>query len=203
MGGEAGPRAAAVVLAAGRARRFGGPKLTMPFGDSTVLGSVVSALVGAGVDPIVVVWGGNAPEVEPTLAGHDVTLVQNPDPARGMLSSVQAGAAALPEETDSFLIALGDQPRVRAEHIRRLLHEHEASGRGVAIPTYGGKRGHPVLFERRYRDQILEMDTSRTLRDLIHAHAGDVVEVEMSSNAVIRDIDTESDYRDELRRIDP
>jgi molybdenum cofactor cytidylyltransferase len=119
-----------------------------------------------------------------------------------MLSSVQAGVEALPEEAENFLIALGDQPRVRAEHICRLLHEHEVSGRGIAIPTYGDKRGHPVLFERRYRDQILHMDASRTLRDVIHAHNDDVVEVEMPSDAVIRDIDTESDYHDELRRVD-
>jgi molybdenum cofactor cytidylyltransferase len=174
----------------------------MPFGGSTVLGSVVSALVGAGVGPIVVVCGPNAPEVEPTLAGHDVRLVRNPDPARGMLSSVQAGVAALPQEAESFLIALGDQPRIRAEHIRRLLDEHEAGGSGIAVPTHGGKRGHPVVLDRRYRDEILEMDAIRTLRDLIHAHAGDVVVVEMSSDAVTRDIDTVSDYQDELRRID-
>jgi molybdenum cofactor cytidylyltransferase len=188
------------VLAAGQARRFGAPKLAMPFGDSTIVGSVVSVLVDAGVGPIIVVCGANAREVEQALSGHSVRLVQNPDPSRGMLSSVKAGAAALPEEANSFLVALGDQPRVRAEHVRRLLDEHQASGRGIAIPTHSGKRGHPVVFDRRYRDEILQLDASRTLRELVHAHAADIAEVEFSSDAVIRDIDTESDYQDELRR---
>ncbi len=202
MGGEVAPRAAAVVLAAGEARRFGGPKLTMAFGGSTVLGSAVSALVGAGVGPILVVCAGNAREVKRALGDHDVRLVPNPDPARGMLSSIQAGVAALPGGVRSFLVVLGDQPRIRAKHVRRLLDAHEAAGGGITVPTHGGKRGHPVAFDRRYRDEILDLDTSRTLRDLIHAHAGEVVEVEMSSDAVTRDIDTESDYRDELGRID-
>jgi molybdenum cofactor cytidylyltransferase len=191
---------AAIVLAAGEARRFGGPKLAMPFGGSTILGSAVSALVGAAVDPIVIVCGPNAPELERLLADCTVTFVQNPDPSRGMLSSVQVGLAAMPEETDRFLVALGDQPRVRAEHVGRLLDEHQASGRGIAIPTHGGKRGHPVVFDRRYRDEILQLDASRTLRDLVHANSADIVEVEFSSDAVIRDIDTERDYQDELRR---
>ncbi len=190
------------MLAAGQARRFGRPKLAMPFGDSSIIGSAVSALADGGVGPIIVVCGGNAREVEQALSGHSVRLVQNPDPDRGMLSSVQAGVAALPQETGSFLVALGDQPRIRAEHIRRLVAEHEAAGSGIAVPTHGGKRGHPVVFHRRYRDEILGLDASLTLRDLIHARAGDVVEVEMSSDAVTRDIDTESDYQDELRRID-
>jgi molybdenum cofactor cytidylyltransferase len=172
----------------------------MPFGGSTILGSVVSALAGAAVDPIVVVCGPNAPELEQVLADCTVTFVQNPDPSQGMLSSVQVGLAAMPEEADRFLVALGDQPRVRAENIGRLLDEHQASGRGIAIPTHGGKRGHPVVFDRRYRDEILQLDAGRTLRDLVHANSADVVEVEFSSDAVIRDIDTERDYQDELRR---
>lgn len=202
MGGESGSRAAAVVLAAGQARRFGAPKLAMPFGDSTIIGSAVSAFVDAGVDPIIVVCGGNARDVERALSGHSVRFVQNLDPNRGMLSSVQVGVAALPEEIDSFLVALGDQPRVRAEHIRHLLHEHRAGGRGITVPTHGGKRGHPVVFDRRYREEILALDTSRTLRDLVHAHADDIAEVELPSDAVTRDIDTESDYQDERRRVE-
>ncbi len=202
MADEPGRRTAAVVLAAGEARRFGGPKLLERFGSSTVIGCVVWALRDAGADPIVVVVPVDRGGVDRALAGHSVRLIQNPDPARGMLSSVQTGVASLPEEAERFLIALADQPRVGAEHIRRLLHEHEASGRGIAIPTHLGKRGHPVVFDRRYRDEILDMDTSRTLRDLTHAHANDIVEVEFSSDAVVRDIDTESDYQDELRRVD-
>jgi len=71
--------------------------------------------------------------------------------------------------------------------------------KGIAIPTYRGKRGHPVVFRSRYRDEILLLDDSQTLRDIIHSHPEDIAEVEAASDAVLRDIDTREQYRDERR----
>jgi molybdenum cofactor cytidylyltransferase len=192
--------AAGIVLAAGAGRRFGGPKLALPFGGSTVIGSVVSALRGAGVAPIVVVIAPHSAEVEAALAGLDTVIAVNEDPDRGMVSSIQAGLRALPESAPRFLVALGDQPRLRSEDIGRLLSVQRESGKSIALPTHGGKRGHPVLFEGRYRAEILALGDEGTLRDVVHAHSDDLVEVELPSDAVIRDIDTQEDYRDELRR---
>jgi molybdenum cofactor cytidylyltransferase len=188
------------VLAAGEARRFGSPKLLMPFGNSTVLGSVISALAAADIAPIVVVTGPGAPAIETALKGAAVQVVRNPDPARGMVSSVRVGVEALPDSLKRFMIALGDQPRIRPEDISRLLRAHRGSGKGIALPTYQGKRGHPVLFHSRFRQAILALADDQTLRDLIHAHHGDCVEVECDSDAYVRDIDTQEQYQDESRR---
>jgi len=190
---------AAVVLAAGQARRFGAQKLVMPFGESTVIGSVVAALEGIGLAPIVVVVGADD-SVSVALRDTSAHLVRNPDPARGMLSSIQIGVSALPENVDRFLIALGDQPRLRAEGLTHLLRAHEESGKSLALPTYRGKRGHPVVFAGRYRQAILDLTDAQVLRDVIHAHLDDCVEVECDSDAFVRDIDTQEEYRDELRR---
>ena len=207
--------AAAIVLAAGEARRFGGPKLIMPFGASTVIGCVVSALARAGVEPIIVVVGANRAEIEGALAGADVQLVlrsegasllrrvaivENPDPSRGMLSSVQVGVAAVPESAVRFAIALADQPRLRAEDITRLIGEMARSGKGIARPVHGGKRGHPVVFASCYRNEILALPPEATLRDVIHRHLDDVVEVGVASDAFVRDIDTQEQYQNERRR---
>ena len=206
---------AAIVLAAGEARRFGGPKLIMPFGASTVIGCVASALARAGVEPIIVVVGANRAEIEGALAGADVQLVlrsegasllrrvaivENPDPSRGMLSSVQVGVAAVPESAVRFVIALADQPRLRAEDITRLIGEMARSGKGIARPVHGGKRGHPVVFASCYRNEILALPPEATLRDVIHRHLDDVVEVGVASDAFVRDIDTQEQYQDEWRR---
>jgi len=193
-------KAAGIVLAAGAASRFGAPKLALPFGGSTVIGSVVSALSEAGVAPVVVVVGEHSAEVEAALSGSDVTIAVNDDPGRGMLSSIQVGLGALPERTERFVLALGDQPRVRAADIVHLLQTQRDSGRGIVLPTYGGKRGHPVLFDARYRREILALPADRTLREVVHGHADDLLDVELTSDAVVRDIDTQEDYRDELRR---
>lgn len=190
----------AVVLAAGQARRFGSPKLLMPFGQSTILGSVVTALAAVHVAPIVVVVGADAGAIEAALTDMPLQVVRNPDPPRGMISSIRVGVAALPSSLDRFLLALGDQPRITAEGIAHLLREHARSGRGIALPTFLGKRGHPVVFGSAYRQAILDLTDDQTLRDLIRAHADDCVEVACDSDAYVRDIDTQEQYENEFRR---
>jgi molybdenum cofactor cytidylyltransferase len=192
--------AAAIVLAAGEARRFGGPKLLMPFGDSTVIGCVVSELAHAGADPIIVVVGADRAQLEAALASARVQFVENADPARGMLSSVQIGVAAVPEDAGRFAIALADQPRLRAEDVTHLIGEMDRTGKGIARPIHAGKRGHPVMFASRYRGEILALPPEATLRDVIHRHSDDIVEVEFASDACVRDIDTQEQYQDERRR---
>ena len=194
-------RCGAAVLAAGEARRFGGPKLLMPFGDSTILGSVIQPLVSADMSPIVVVLGGpNATAIRESLSGQPVRIVLNPNPEAGMVSSIRVGVEALPASLDRFIVALGDQPRIRAERIAHLVAEQSKSGQGIAIPTYQGRRGHPVVFDIRYRQEILTLTDRQTLRDLIVAHQEDIVEVECESSAYVSDIDTREEYEHELQQ---
>ena len=191
--------AAAVVLAAGSARRFGAPKLLLSFGGSTIIGCVVAALAQAGLEPIIVVAGEQIAPITEALKDTPAHVVHNPSPDRGMNSSLRVGVAELPEDVTDFLVALGDQPSLRAADIRRLLQARRSSGKGIALPTHRGKRGHPVSFDGRYRAEILALTDSDTLRDLIHAHGDDTLEVDCSSEAVLRDIDTPEEYREELR----
>jgi molybdenum cofactor cytidylyltransferase len=172
----------------------------MPFGDSTVLGSVVQSLECAGVAPIVIVVGANAAAVSESLDVQPVQVVCNPNPMGGMVSSIRVGVEALPSSLDRFLVALGDQPRIRPEGISHLIAEQIRSGKGIAIPTYQGRRGHPVLFDIRYRQEILALTDQQTLRDLIDSHRDDVLEVELDSDAYVSDIDTREDYEHELQR---
>jgi molybdenum cofactor cytidylyltransferase len=197
---ESEDRVAAVVLAAGAAQRFGAPKLMMPFGGSTVIGCVVAALEQAQIDPIIVVAGTRTPEIAEALKSTRAQIIRNPDPGRGMLSSVRVGVASLSEQLDRFLLSLGDQPRLQPRDILHLLAEHRRSGKAIAVPTHLGKRGHPVVFHQHYRKRILALDDDHTLRDVIHSAPDDVVEVELASDAVIRDIDTRGHYEDEVRR---
>jgi molybdenum cofactor cytidylyltransferase len=190
----------AVVLAAGESRRLAPQKLLLPFGEATVIGSVVGALEEAGLTPIVVVAGEQETEIREALHGRQAQVVRNPEVARGMLSSLRVGLKALTEEVGRFVIALGDQPRLRGKHVRWLLDEQARRGKGIAIACYGGKRGHPVAFAARYREGILAVGDDQTLRDLIHGNMSEVAEVECDSDAVICDVDTREDYEAELQR---
>jgi molybdenum cofactor cytidylyltransferase len=197
-----GSSAAAVVLAAGESRRVGEQKLLLPFGRSTVIGSVVAALEAAGADPIIVVGGAQAEQIAGALAETRARVVQNPHPERGMLSSLRVGVGALHAGVQRFLIALGDQPRLTSGDVTRVLAAQAEARKGIAIACYRGKRGHPVVFDGRYRDGILSLSDEQTLRDLIHAHPEDVVNVECESDGVVRDIDTREDYEAERARAD-
>jgi len=193
-------RAGAVVLAAGEAQRFGAPKLLMRFGESTVVGCVVAALQKAELSPIVVVAGSHHPRIAEALRDTAARVLRNPAPGRGMISSVRVGAEALPADLDGLVIALGDQPRVNADVILRILRVLRTSGKGIAIPVCRGKRGHPVALAARYRLDIIALGDHETLRDLIHAHRDDLVEVACTSDAVVQDIDTRDEYEEQLRR---
>lgn len=194
-------RSAAVVLAAGEARRFGAPKLLLPFGDSTVIGRVVATLEAAGAAPIVVVTGEQTAGIAEALSGTRARIVRNPDPSRGMLSSIQAGVAALPAGVEGFLIALGDQPRIASDGIRHLIAQQRLSGKGIVIPTCDGRRGHPVVFAGWYREAVLALSGQQSLRDLVRAHESDCLEVPLDSDGFISDIDTREEYERELRRL--
>ena len=200
-----GERAGGVILAAGESRRAGGQKLLLPFGASTVVGRVVGAMEGAGLEPIVVVAGADAEGIGEALRGTGARVVRNPDPSRGMASSLRVGVGALPEGISRFVVALGDQPRLSAVEIERVLGGLRREGKGavlqgIAIASHRGKRGHPVAFAGSYRAGVLSLRDDQTLRDLIHAHGEDVCEVECGTDAVIRDIDTREEYEAELQR---
>src|ERR1043166_8726264 len=111
----------AIVLAAGMSTRMGTLKQLLPFGKSTVLGSVIENLRVAGLDRVVVVLGHEANKVRESIATTKVEFVTNEDHVLGMFSSVQTGLRALGSDTETFLICLGDQPSIRGETIRALI----------------------------------------------------------------------------------
>jgi len=138
--------------------------------------------------------------VSEALSGRPVSIAVNPDPEKGMLSSVRCGLRALPRECDAVLVALGDQPAVEAEMVDRLVRARADSGKGIAVPVHGGRRGHPLLFAASYGPEILERHDETGLRGLLAAHPDDIVEVQAPDAGVLADMDTPADYRRELDR---
>jgi molybdenum cofactor cytidylyltransferase len=192
----------AIVLAAGRSVRMGTQKLLLPYGGTTVIGRVVDAVVGAAVERTVVVTGADHERVAEALAGRDVVLVRNPDGEGDMLSSVRCGVAAVPGECEAAMVVLGDQPSISAGLIEKLVRAYRGAGRGIAVPTYEGRRGHPVLFSRRYFGEVMTGFEGEGLRGLLLAHPEDVLEVAAATSGVLVDIDTPEDYRRAVERID-
>jgi molybdenum cofactor cytidylyltransferase len=192
---------AAIVLAAGRSQRMGRLKPLLPFGDRPMLARTVERLFAAEeISPIFVVTGFGAEEIARSLREYDLVFVPNPDYAAGeMLSSVQAGVRALPEDCAAFLLALGDQPMVLPATFRALIAAWRETHAPLVAPTYEGRRGHPVLFSAECRAEILALSAGETLKTVVARHAARRIEVPVPDPAIRMDVDTPEDYERALQ----
>ena len=183
---------AAIVLAAGRSTRMGAAnKLLADIAGTPMVGRVVEAALASRARPVLVVTGHQASEVNAALVGLDVTLVANPDYAAGLSSSLKAGIGAVPASADGALVLLGDMPRITAEHLDRLMAIFAAeNGRCIVVPTYQGQRGNPVLWPSAYFAEMLQLGGDAGAKRLMAAHAGDVREVDLGTDAIVIDVDT-------------
>ena len=196
----------AMVLAAGRSRRMGTQKLLLPVRGEPMIARVVDELLLGGVDRVFVVTGKASQPILDALAARPVHFVTNPHAEDEMLRSVRCGLTAMPEQTAAAMVALGDQPGITEDVVAELVRCFGTSGRGITgrgivVPTYRGKRGHPLLFAMHYRDEILTQHDGRGLRGLLDAHPQDVFELEVATSAVLEDVDTPEDYRREIGRL--
>ena len=192
----------AIILAAGRSLRMGTQKLLLPYAGQTVIGHIVDQVLTAGVRSAVVVVARDDLSVRAALISRAVTFAENPDPAGDMLSSVRCGIRALPADTSAAMIVLGDQPSINANLIRSILASAKPGGRGIVVPVYGDKRGHPMLIAARYVDEVLTHHDGVGLRGMLVAHHSDVFELPVSDEGVLVDMDYPEDYKRELARLD-
>jgi molybdenum cofactor cytidylyltransferase len=190
----------AVVLAAGESRRMGTQKLLLPFGETTVVGAVVGTALSSRVDRTLAVLGADRDAIRQKLEPLGIGLAVNEGFAKGMLSSVQAGFRALPAGAEAAVIMLGDQPFLPARVIDAVIEGFRRSGKGIVVPVFQGRRGHPVLVDLKYREEVLALDPADGLRRLMHAHPEDIFEAEVEDANILRDLDVPEDYAGELIR---
>jgi len=188
----------ALVLAAGESRRMGAPKLLLPFGDKTIIEHIVDNINQSKADKILVVLGSHREEILSKMADRPVLTVVNHRYREGMLSSIQTGFEALPKDTAAALVCLGDQPLIPFSVIDALIEVFQKTKRGIVLPVYQKKRGHPILIDLKHKQEVLNLSPDLGLRALVHNHPQDVQEVEVDTPHILKDIDYPEDYLSEL-----
>ena len=186
-------RTVAIVPAAGSAERFGGKKLLALIDGEPLLDRTISALLNGGVDQIVVVVGPDADDLTRDVNAFSdprVWPVVNPDPARGMFSSLQAGMAEA--AGDALVVLPADMPYVQSGTIAILLDVFSARP-AIVSPRYNGKRGHPVILPPALRDEIRAAPPSITLHDVLKRHPDQRLDVDVQDRGVMRDVDIVGD----------
>ncbi|HVI90960.1 MAG TPA: molybdopterin-binding/glycosyltransferase family 2 protein [Dongiaceae bacterium] len=187
----------ALVLAAGQSSRMGTNKLLLEADGKPLICHVVDHALALDLAEVVVVLGHQAEEIRQALTGRPVRFVLAKDYTRGMSASLKAGLVALAPETAAAFVLLGDMPAVSSSLLRRLLAAYNpVEGRSIVLPVQGGKRGNPVLWDRRYFAEMQALAGDVGARHLIGEHMAEVAEIEVDDGAIFRDIDTPQAYAD-------
>jgi len=183
---------AAVVLAAGLARRMGRQKLLLKLQGKPVVRWAVERLVPH-VGDIVVVTGQDDAAIREALSGLSLRFAVNPSPQAGQGSSIAVGVAALPPWTQAALIALGDQPRVPDAVVPALLAALERAGKAIVAPVYRGAQGTPVLFTAAIFAELKALTGDAGARAVVTRHAERVERVTFDL-PMPPDVDTPEDF---------
>ena len=183
---------AGIVLAAGGSARMGRNKMLLPAAGGTLLSRAVDPLREAGLERVVVVLGRDAEAVRrsaPAAEDPRLRYVVNENWHDGMASSLRSGLEAC-ADCDAVLIALGDQPELSAERIRRVVRGLTPGVR-LVVPVHGGVPAHPVLFARSLFPELEALTGDIGAREVVRRHWDEALRIEMD---LLGDIDTEEDY---------
>lgn len=182
-----------VILAAGRSSRMGRDKALIPVGETTWLGRLVEVF-SAAVAPVIVVVGHHAEEVA-EAAGPELVVVHNRDYDRGMLSSLQSGLRALPDDAQGAVFTLVDHPHLQPETLTAVLNAFEQSRPPMVIPRFNGERGHPVVVRRDVIEELLQLDPKSSPKPVVRSHYPQALFLDLDDPAVTEDLDLPSDLR--------
>jgi molybdenum cofactor cytidylyltransferase len=189
---ESGRRVAAVLLAAGRSTRMGAVnKMLAEIGGKSLVRIAAEQAIASRAQPVIVVTGHERERVEAALKGLPVRLVHNPDFSEGLGTSLKTGIASVPQEADAAIVCLADMPQVDAALINRLIAAFDPErGALVVLPSIDGRRGNPVVWSRRFFHDLMSIQGDIGARHLIGNYAEAVVEVPVSGDAALTDVDT-------------
>lgn len=189
---------AGIVPAAGASRRMGRDKRRVLFEGRAVLEVTVAGLRHAGLQPIVVILEPGSPCRDlPGLAG--VEIVVNPEPARGMLSSIRCGLSALPAAADAAAVLPGDHPFVPPAAISALISAFQERRPLLLAPRFSGRQGHPLFLSRALFDEAAACDDSTGLRQLVRRRRDDLLLLDLDFPGADQDLDVPAD----LARLKP
>jgi molybdenum cofactor cytidylyltransferase len=191
----------AIILAAGESKRMGQPKLLLTINGSTMLENIINIAKESDIDNTLVVLGAYRELLGELIDKSSVKSCYNDNYKEGMLSSVKCGFRNLPSDFKAVLVFQGDQPLISAKTVNKLIEAFRTSGKGIIIPVFEKKRGHPVMIDRKYSDKIGKLNNNKGLRSLSYQFSDDVMEVKTDDPGILMDFDTYEEYKNQITQI--
>lgn len=192
-----------LILAAGASRRMGTPKALLEFEGETFADRLIG-LLAAHCSPVIVVLGHDAGTIRSGIRrAGEVTFAVNSDPSRGMLSSLQCGLASVASEAEGVLFTPVDHPAVKASTVEAIAGAFQRRSKDtlLAIPTCGGRHGHPVCLASEVATEILALPPAAQARDVIHRRRDRTHYVEVDDPGIFQDADDPEAYRRLLKAV--
>jgi CTP:molybdopterin cytidylyltransferase MocA len=185
---------AGLILAGGASRRMGTPKALLRFQRETFLDRLIRLFSGV-ANPVIVVLGHQSSQIRSGIErAPEATFAVNPDPERGMLSSLQCGLQTLPVETEAVMFTPVDHPNLQPATLEKLAAHFETERAPVTVPTYDGVHGHPVCIARALADELLALPATAMASDVIHKYVSRTRYIEVDDPAVTIDVDDPEAY---------
>ena len=187
-------RISAIILAAGYSRRMGSLKPTLKLGGMTILERAIRLFRDLGIKDVIVVTGHGAEQIVPIVHECGARAIFNRQFERGMFSSVQSGVKAMKKASHAFFVLPVDIPLVRPQTIEDLLKAYHMGKNKIVFPVFLGKRGHPPLVDACYRNEILSYSGEGGLRAIFRNHEEESINIEVTDEMILSDLDTPADY---------
>jgi molybdenum cofactor cytidylyltransferase len=186
----------AVILSAGESRRMGSPKALLLYHDRTFLDHLLDVTRHPKIGWQRIVLGAGAENIIERVGLERAITVINPDWESGQLSSIQAGVKAIAEtEADGVLLCPVDQPLITSTLVNELVAAFYRSGKAVIVPSYQGRRGHPVIFARALFDELLAAPAETGARAVVWNHVNEVEEVPTTEEGTVLNLNDPATFR--------
>jgi molybdenum cofactor cytidylyltransferase len=195
----------AILLGAGESKRMKVNKLSLPWGRETVFKHCFNTLLRSEAAEIIVVLNKHNEEMKDWFdkrsasATKKVSVTVNLRYRRGMSTSIHQGLRVLNSGSEGILISLGDQPLLKTRTINALLRAFQQRKEGIVVPSFRGKMGHPVIFHRMFRKELLKLRGDSGGKPILAKYPRKIKMIPVRSEGVIKDIDTRQAYQQALR----
>ncbi len=195
----------AILLGAGESKRMRVNKLSLPWGRETVFEHCFNSLLRSKAGEIVVVLNKQNEamkdwfEKRSASVAKKVSVTVNRRYRRGMSTSIHQGLQVMDPKSEGILISLGDQPLLKTRTINALLCAFQQRKEGIVVPSFKGKKGHPVIFHRMFRKELLKLTGDSGGKPILAKYSKQIKIIPVRSEGVIKDIDTREAYQQALK----
>lgn len=174
-------------------------KLFLPWGKKTIFERCLDTVLRSQVKEVIVVINDRLKELVHSINTQKMKVIINPHYKRGMSTSIRRGVQAMDPRNEGILIALGDQPFIKTRTINAMIKAFARGKDGIIVPSFKGKRGHPVIFHRRFRRELLNLKGDAGGKSIVERHPGEILDIPLKSEGVVKDIDLWEDYEENLK----